>query len=77
MSEIACPDEHSGLWDHADASIAPPDAPSRCSQAPFGAVLRSQDAPWAWIANKSRLAMTRLARANKLNSCASFLARPL
>lgn len=43
----------------------------------FEAALLDQDAPRAWIASNCFLAMTRLARPNRLNSCASFLARPL
>ena len=46
-------------------------------EASFEATLRDQDAPRAWSAINCLLAMTRLASANKLNSCASFLARPL
>ena len=46
-------------------------------EAPFGATSGAQDAPRAWIANSCLLAMTRLASPNRLNSCASFLARPL
>lgn len=40
-------------------------------------VLRAQDAPRASDSISARLAMTRLARPNSENSCASFLARPL
>lgn len=36
-----------------------------------------QDAPRAWATSNSLLAMTRWASPNRLNSCASFLARPL
>ena len=43
----------------------------------FEATLRDQDAPRASMSNSGFLAMTRLARANRLNSCVSFLARPL
>ena len=46
-------------------------------EASFEAVSLAQDAPRAWSAINCLLAMTRLASANKLNSCASFLARPL
>ena len=46
-------------------------------EASFEAALRSQDAPRAWSANNRLLAMKRLARPNRLNSCASFLPRPL
>jgi hypothetical protein len=46
-------------------------------KAPFGAVLRAQDAPRVSMANNCLLAMTRLTSPNRLNSCASFLARPL
>ena len=46
-------------------------------EASFDATLRDQDAPRPWSANSGLLAMTRLASPNKLNSCASFLARPL
>lgn len=43
----------------------------------FKAQCRVQDALRAWIANNCLLAMTMLARPNRLNSCASFLASPL
>ena len=46
-------------------------------EASFDATLRDQDAPRASMSNSGLLAMTRLARANRLNSCVSFLARPL
>ena len=46
-------------------------------EAPFEAVFGLQDAPRAWIANNGLLAMTRLASPNRLNSCASFLPKPL
>jgi len=46
-------------------------------EASFDATLRDQDAPRAWSANSGLLEMTRLASPNRLNSCASFLARPL
>ena len=46
-------------------------------EASFEATLRDQDAPRALSANSGLLAMTRLASPNRLNSCASFLARPL
>ena len=45
--------------------------------ASFEVNFRVQDAPRASRANSDLLAMTRLARPNKLNSCASFLASPL
>jgi len=61
-----------------------PKAINRCNsgptpifEAPFGGVSRAQDAPRAWIASNCLLAMTRLARPNRLNSCAWFLAKPL
>ena len=41
------------------------------------AVLRNQDAPRVSSASSRRLAMTRLAKPNRLNSCASFFASPL
>ena len=46
-------------------------------EASFEAALRVQDAPRAWSAISCLLAMTRLAKASKLKSCASFLAKPL
>lgn len=46
-------------------------------EASFEAVLRAQDAPRVSSANNRRLAMTMLANPNRLNSCASFLAKPL
>ena len=47
------------------------------SDASFEAALRSQDAPRVSGVSIRRLAMTRLASPNRLNSCASFFARPL
>ena len=41
------------------------------------ATFRSQDASRACAANNDLLAMTRLARPNRLNSCALFFAKPL
>ena len=46
-------------------------------EASFEAALRSQEAPLACKAINGLLAMTMLANANRLNSCASFLAMPL
>lgn len=46
-------------------------------EASFEAALRAQDAPRACRASSRLLAMTRLAKPNRLNSCASFLAMPL
>lgn len=43
-------------------------------EASFEAILRAQDAPRACSAINCVLAMTRLARPNRLNSCAAFLA---
>ena len=45
--------------------------------ASFEATCAVQDAPRAATRRSGLLAMTRLASANRLNSCASFLARPL
>jgi hypothetical protein len=36
-----------------------------------------QDASWAWMVSSDLLAITRLARPNRLNNCAVFLAKPL
>ena len=47
------------------------------SGASFEAVLRSQDAPRVSSASNCLFAMTRLASPNRLNSCASFFAKPL
>ena len=44
---------------------------------PTMVAFHSQDTPRAGSANSRRLAMTRLARPNRLNNCASFFARPL
>lgn len=42
-----------------------------------GVALGVQDAPRAWRVNSDPFAICRLARPNRLNSCALFLARPL
>ena len=46
-------------------------------EASFEAAFPTQDAPRAWMSNNCLLAMTRLASPNRLNSCVSFLAKPL
>ena len=57
------------------------DGAARCLravfEASFEAALRAQEAPRACRAINCLLAMTRLAKPNRLNSCASFFARPL
>jgi hypothetical protein len=50
---------------------------SAAFEAPFEAVLHSQDAPRVSSATSCLFAMTRLAKPSRLNSCASFFARPL
>ena len=45
--------------------------------APSEVALGAQDAPRALRVNSDLLAITKLAKPNRLNSCASFLARPL
>ena len=45
--------------------------------APFGAVLRVQDAPRVSRASSDLLAITKFASPNRLNNCAVFLASPL
>jgi len=40
-------------------------------------VLPVQDAPRAWMSSNRFLPITMLARPNRLNNCASFLASPL
>lgn len=57
------------------AQVAPPLFHTLC--APSEAAQRAQDAPRALMANSDRLAITKLARPNRLNSCAVFLASPL
>lgn len=52
-------------------------APATRFEASSEATSAVQETPRAWIANKCLLAMTRLAKPNRLNNCASFLARPL
>lgn len=51
--------------------------PFRAPCIPSEVAQRAQDAPRACKANSDLLAITRLARPNKLNNCAVFLARPL
>lgn len=63
--------------DIADAMNRAVRGPIAVFGASFEAVLRPQDAPRARSASNCRLAMTMLASPNRLNSCASFLARPL
>jgi hypothetical protein len=46
-------------------------------EASFEAVSGLQDGPRASMASNRLLAITMLARPNRLNSCASFLASPL
>jgi predicted secreted protein len=46
-------------------------------EASFEAVFYLQDGPRASMASRRLLAITMLARPNRLNSCAAFLARPL
>ena len=43
----------------------------------FAVLLRVQNAPWECMASSCLFAMTRLARPNKVKSCASFFANPL
>lgn len=45
--------------------------------ASFEAAISVRDAPRAAVRSSDRLAMTKLASPNRLNSCASFFARPL
>ncbi len=45
--------------------------------APSWAVPSDQDAPRAWRSTSDRLAITRLASPNSVNSCPWFLASPL
>ena len=44
---------------------------------PFLADVPDQDAPQAWMSIRDRLAITRLASPNSVNSCPWFLAKPL
>ncbi len=63
-----------------DREMAPEPNPRRVIAlfgALSGAPLHPQDAPRAPIANNCLLAMTRFANPNRLNNCASFLARSL
>ena len=53
------------------------DAPHALFAALCKAVLHAQETPRAWRFNNDLLAITKLAKPNRLNSCASFLAKPL
>ena len=46
-------------------------------EASFKDISLTQDAPRALMSNNCFLARTRLASPNRLNSCVSFLAKPL
>ena len=62
------------LHDGYRAAIERPDGPFEALR---GLLSRSQETPRASSVNNRFLAMTRLARPNRLNSCAPFLASPL
>lgn len=64
-------DRSAGVTEDAERSAA------AMFEAFFEAAFHAQDAPRAWMSNNGLLAMTRLASPNKLNSCVSFLAKPL
>lgn len=77
MSATARVEPRQGAIDAADAMNGAARARAVVFEASFETVLHDQDAPRAWSAINCRLAMTRLARANRLNNRASFLAKPL
>jgi hypothetical protein len=77
MSEITRHDDGSHHCDRAGALDRRARRIAAVFEAPFGVALRAQDTPRAWIANNCRLTTTRLAKPNRLNSCAVFFARPL
>lgn len=77
MSLAARTEPHDREGDPVKAAVGRAMARCEAFQASFDAVSRSQDAPRVSSANNLFFAMTRLASPNRLNSCASFLARPL